>query len=238
MSHHLEPPVKTIGDKVHTATRALLSAIPEYGGAAAEIFSTVIAPPLEKRRDEWMREVSEALQDLERKVSDFNIAALSTNEALIDLILQATQSALRNSSKEKRRALRNAVLNASLSSNPDVMLQQIFVRLLDSLTERQIQALKMLAAPDDWFRASSKQWPGISQPGMSSVEDAALEWMSAAFVDLKASPELAKFMLKDLANHGLVRLERFQLVWGDDPKKGCATELGKKFLSFIEEPDT
>jgi len=175
-------------------------------------------------------------QELEKKVSGFTVAALSTNNAFIDLILQATQSALCNSSKEKRRALRNAVLNAALSSNPDVMPQQIFVRFLDSLTERHIQVLAMLAAPADWFRTMSKDWPGISQPGMSSVEDAALEWISDGFDDLKASPELAKFLLKDLANHGLVKPERFQLVWGNDPRKGCATELGKKFLGFIQEP--
>lgn len=236
MNKKLEPPEKTIGDRVHTVVRTIISSVPEYGGAAGELFNMVIAPPLEKRRDEWMREISDALQGLEKRVSGFTVAALSTNETFIDLILQATQSALRNSSKEKRRALRNAVLNASLSSHQDVMPQQIFVRLLDSLTERHIQVLAMLAAPADWFRAMSKDWPGISQPGMSSVEDAALEWITGGFDDLKASPELAKFLLKDLANHGLVKLERFQLVWGNDPRKGCATELGKTFLGFIQEP--
>ena len=236
MNKKLEPPDKTIGDRVHTVARTIISSVPEYGGAAAEIFNMIIAPPLEKRRDEWMREISDVLQDLEKNVSGFTVEALSTNDAFIDLILQATQSALRTSSKEKRRALRNAVLNASLSSNPDIMLQQIFVNFLDSLTERHIQVLAMLAAPADWFRTTSKDWPGISQPGMSSVEAAALEWISGGFDDLKTSPELAKLLLKDLENHGLVKLERFQLVWGNDPRKGCATELGKSFLGFIREP--
>lgn len=237
MSKKPELPRKTSGDTVHAVARAALSFIPVVGGAATELFQLVIAPPLERRRDEWMQDISVALRELEKTVAGFRVENLSSNEAFIDLTLQATQSALRNSSKVKRRALRNAVLNASLSSNPDIMLQQIFVQLLDSLTERHIQVLTLLAAPDEWFRTSKMCWPGISQPGMSSVEDVALEWISEGFADLKSNPELAKFLLKDLANHGLVRLEQFHLVWGKDPRKGCATDLGKRFLLFIQDAE-
>ena len=42
-------------DVAHKAGKVILSLIPGIGGAAAEIFSTIIIPPLSKRRDEWIK---------------------------------------------------------------------------------------------------------------------------------------------------------------------------------------
>ncbi|PWR72560.1 hypothetical protein [Methanospirillum lacunae] len=42
------------GDYAHAGVKAGLSFVPVIGGPISEFFSMVIAPPLEKRRDEWM----------------------------------------------------------------------------------------------------------------------------------------------------------------------------------------
>ncbi len=60
-----EPPERSKGDIAHGATRAILSVVPWIGGSAVELFQFVIAPPLERRRDEWMRLIGEAIRDLE-----------------------------------------------------------------------------------------------------------------------------------------------------------------------------
>jgi hypothetical protein len=56
-----------------------LSAIPVVGGAAKELFNTVIAPPLAKRQAEWMESIAERLEMLEKQVAGFKIESLSTN---------------------------------------------------------------------------------------------------------------------------------------------------------------
>ncbi len=62
------PPDQDKGDAAYAAGRALLSAIPVAGGAAVEIFQYIITPPIEKRRNEWMKIIGEALKDLENAV--------------------------------------------------------------------------------------------------------------------------------------------------------------------------
>ena len=53
----LEVPNKSIGDTAHAIAKAGISAIPVIGGPAAELFQYVVQPPLEKRREKWMRQV-------------------------------------------------------------------------------------------------------------------------------------------------------------------------------------
>ncbi len=63
-------PEEDIGDVAHTMVKAGLSAIPAVGGPVAEIFAAVIAPPLVKRRDEWIEAIAKHLKELEGKVSE------------------------------------------------------------------------------------------------------------------------------------------------------------------------
>ncbi|GAG19831.1 unnamed protein product, partial [marine sediment metagenome] len=91
-----EPPKPDKGDVVHTIVRAGLSSIPAVGGAAVELFQRVFAPPLEKRRDEWMNQVGEALRALEQE-RGVGIDDLQANDVFIDTALQASQIAFRSS---------------------------------------------------------------------------------------------------------------------------------------------
>lgn len=50
----LEKPKKSAGDIIHATVKAVISAIPIAGAPAAEIFALVVAPPLERRREEWV----------------------------------------------------------------------------------------------------------------------------------------------------------------------------------------
>jgi hypothetical protein len=46
------------------AGRAVLSAIPFVGGPASELFAFLIAPTLSRRRDEWFKELADAIEKL------------------------------------------------------------------------------------------------------------------------------------------------------------------------------
>jgi hypothetical protein len=47
-----QPPKATGGDAAHMAVKAALSVIPALGGPAAELFAYLLAPPLERRRQD------------------------------------------------------------------------------------------------------------------------------------------------------------------------------------------
>jgi hypothetical protein len=144
-----EVPEQSVGDAGHMALKAVTSMIPVLGGPAAEVFAFIIAPPLEKRQAEWMKSVADGLRTLEEKVDSFKIEELPNNESFVTTLLHATRIALMAHREEKRRALRNAVLNAALPNAPDDIQQKMFVEWLDELTEWHIKVLALFATADN-----------------------------------------------------------------------------------------
>ena len=59
------PPEKSAGDAVHAVARARVGAMLLAGAAASELLISIVTPPLEKRRSEWMAQVGDALRKLE-----------------------------------------------------------------------------------------------------------------------------------------------------------------------------
>lgn len=70
--------------------------------------------------------LDERLNELQEKVSDFNIESLSLNESFLSVVLQATQFSQRTHQIEKRVALLNAISNSALPSSVDDNLKQMF----------------------------------------------------------------------------------------------------------------
>src|SRR5687767_10257092 len=95
----LTPPAATARDVAHSVVRALVSEVPG-GAAAVELVNSVLAPPLERRRNEWMERVAEVLRTLQREHGS-NLEELRTNAAFVDTVLQATQISLRTSQQAK-----------------------------------------------------------------------------------------------------------------------------------------
>ena len=146
----MEKPKTGPGDIAHIVVKAGLSAIPIVGGPAAELFSTVIVPPLSRRRDEWVESIAEGLKVLEEKVGGFKVESLSRNEMFITTVMHASQSAIRNHQKEKMEALRNAVLNAALPNAPDDDLQLMFLDFVDTFTTWHLRILRFYNDPERW----------------------------------------------------------------------------------------
>jgi hypothetical protein len=140
------PPEVGKGDVAHTIVKAGISSIPVVGGAAAELFALVIEPPLDKRRNEWMKAMAEGLKTLEEKGA-LRIDDLPKNEAFISTVMHASQAALRNHQKEKLEALRNAALNVAIGNAPDEDIQLMFVNLIDAVTPWHIRILKVFQDP-------------------------------------------------------------------------------------------
>jgi hypothetical protein len=144
-SEQPEPTGRTVGDVVHIATKAGLSAIPIVGGPAAEIFAAIVQPPLERRRNEWIRDLGDRIEQLEKE-GRIHAEELQHNEPFVDTALQATTIALRNHQGEKREALRNAVLNAALPGAPAADLQHFFLGLVDQFTTWHLRILRSVGA--------------------------------------------------------------------------------------------
>jgi len=118
-----EPPEPGKGDAVHAALRAGIGAIPIIGAVGAELFTTIIQSRLERRRNEGSKESGGGLREL----GDDELIStdgLSKNDAAIDTVLVASQITIRTARREKKEALRNAVLDAASLHPIDESLQQ------------------------------------------------------------------------------------------------------------------
>jgi hypothetical protein len=218
-------------ERAHSIGRALTSIVP--GGT--ELFSAIITPPLERRRDEWIESIARALKVLEEKFDGFKIEELSQSEQFVTTTLHASQVAIRSHQKEKLEALRNAVLNAALPSAPDEDIQLLFLNFIDILTPSHLRILK--AADDPLAKLKGQDFPLASHDFKSNQGSVLL----AALPEFWQRHDLFIQFLADLHNRGLVN--RLQSdVKEDELFQSCTTRLGKQFLAFItspiEEPET
>ena len=65
----IDPPIESTGDKAHRSISAAFALLPYGSGRAVKISSALITPPLEKRKNKWMTDVSEAKLALEAQVN-------------------------------------------------------------------------------------------------------------------------------------------------------------------------
>src|SRR5579859_716258 len=76
-------PEPTEADTAVAAARAGIGAIPVIGGSINEILSLVLAPAVARRRDEWFKELADAVEQMEKTVEGFTPENLANNEAFI-----------------------------------------------------------------------------------------------------------------------------------------------------------
>jgi len=221
MSKKHTPPKKTTGDLAHTAAKTAIATIPVIGGIAAELFQQVVTPPLDRRRQAWMEEIAEGLEKLEEN-ERIQIKELSNNDQFVSSLMQASQIAMRTHNEEKRTALRNAALNASLPTAPEDAIQQMFLNFIDFFTEWHLRILKLVQAPP--------KLPGVTMGGMELI-------LAKGYPELKGRQVFCDQIWRDLWSRGLVSsdsLRGMTSVHGLEAKR--TTEFGDKFLEFIATP--
>lgn len=186
----IDVPRPSKGDALHTLAKAGISMIPIAGGPAVELFQSLVQPPLEKRRNAWMDEVGEKLQELEEKGLD--ISTLQSNEQFITAVMQASAAAVRTHQQAKLDALRNAIVNIALGATPDETFQHLLLGFIDQLTEMHFRLLAFAKAP--------APPAGLSMAGLSTV-------LEDNIPSLRGQNTLYNQLWKDLYSRGLVNTE-------------------------------
>ena len=145
-----EPPKQSLGDRLFTGVKigttvsvpilSQMTGIPGISEALEGLFS-VITPPLERRRAEWMVSVYNKLTSLEKRINNFSFKALSEKPFFIDAFMQAFQIAMRNHDEAKLEALRNAVVNTAKPTFPEESVYLTFLSLIDVFTPSHLKVL-------------------------------------------------------------------------------------------------
>jgi hypothetical protein len=224
------PPEETKSDTAHAVARAVVGSIPVVGSAATELFNKLITPPLEKRRNKWMKEIGESLSKLE-EAGVITLDNLQGNDVFIDVVMQASTMAIRNSHEEKHEALRNAVLNSALPDAPDESKQQMFINWIDELTSWHLRMLKLLSDPKKWYRDNNREAP------VYHITSSLSQVLTNAYPELASQQEFYSQIGKELFAKGLLNTEGFHaMMSGSGAYEHRATNLGNEFLKFISAP--
>ena len=206
-------PKRKASDIAHTLAKVGISAL--TAGVGGELFSLVVIPSLEKRRDKWMESIAKSLKALEDKVEGFKIENLCENESFISTVMQASQAAIRNHQREKLEALKNTVLNAALPNAPEEDLQLIFLEFIGDLTPLHLKVLTFL----------DHQWMTYQK-------------LEENFSQLTKHQSLCDTIVRDLYSRGLTDLRPTSDAAGSVivRREHNTTDLGRAFLKFITSP--
>jgi hypothetical protein len=149
----IEPPNDSKAEAAAAAAKGLVSAIPFAGGLISEI-GNLYLNPLEKRKQKWMEDVSDALNKIR---DELNILPeqLENNDAFISALYQATEIAMRNHQSEKRTALCNALIS-SASTDKNQELEARLLRYVDELGLTHIRLLNNLNIHVEQFSRDEK----------------------------------------------------------------------------------
>jgi hypothetical protein len=232
MSSDLTPPEPSASDRIHTAIRAGVSAVPVVGGPAVELLNALIPPPLARRQAEWAERVAAALDELHR-VDPERYIRLQEDEGFISVVLHATQAALRASRLEKRQLLASAVENSASGSPLPTDYQTLFIRYLDELPLLHILVLRLFAEHGNEI-GRTESYADLLQ-------------LTCTYVDVRLTRDQFRLLCDDLTRRTLLRIS-VGMREDDDVVSGMyissngsdsapfvrVTDIGHKFLDFVD----
>lgn len=217
----------TLGDYGHKIVKAAISSVPLAGSLLSELFTTIVAEPSSKRRDQILIEIDKRLIEISNRVENFDINALASNEVFLSTVSQAYQISMRTHQEEKLNALLNSITNSAIA-NIDDNLQHMFLMFIDTFTEWHLRILLLIDNPQKTLEAMEKP----SNFGMGSISQVVL----SAYPELRGRDEFLKQIWKDLYNRSLTNTSDDNIkamMSGDGMLASRTSELGKTFVQFI-----
>ena len=205
-------------DVAQGVARATLAAIPVLGGSITELVSLVLSPAVQRRRDEWFKDLADAVERLERRVEGFRIETLAQNESFVSATIQATRIALATHQQEKRGMLRNALLNIALGAEQNEDLQQAYLTAIEAFTPSHVKVLNFL------WKGSDALQPPITNYGQA---------IESVLPELRGQSNFLQYIMSDLRNRGFSNLSGPSAA---HPQHPAITNLGIQFLTFVAAP--
>lgn len=227
-----KPPSKSTGREVtEKAIEAGLNLVPLAGGPLGVAFAYAVSFTYNRRMNQWLEGLAEAVDELAAEVDGLNLEDLAANDNFVDAVAAATQSAARTHQALKIAALRNAVLNSALPGAPDTDMQLIFLRWIEDYTSAHLQILTLLNDPEGWYakRNILTKKDVISGSRRQMVEEGIPEFAGRQeFVDVVVS---------DLSRAGLIKISSLGgMISGNGMYQPVTSELAATFIAFITDP--
>ncbi|MEU4332549.1 hypothetical protein [Nonomuraea dietziae] len=227
------PPAHSRGREItQTVIEMAVNLVPMAGSTIAVALMAGLNHKLNQRREQWLAELAEGVEELRQRFDAFDPDALVTNDVFVDAVMTATQTAFRTSSQEKIAILRNAVLNSAMPGAPEPDIQQLYLELIDRLTPTHLRLLILLNDPPGWF----DQYPELTRPQFV-LSSNRTQLIAAALPELGAKGQMIiERFYAALTEGGLVNGALQGMMSADGAWQVATTDHGKAFLAFVRNP--
>ncbi len=225
----IEAPEEQVSDVVIDFAKSITSALLPVSAAILDI---LITTPYEERKALWMRDVTDILNELQTR--SFDIDRLRKDPEFFDILIQAVQIGIKTHKKEKKLALKNAIINSAFSSSCDFIKKQIFINFIDVFTDYHIKLLAFMNDSETLLLESSK--PSGNMGGVSSIElliaNVYPELIENGLVDVIWTDLFRNSLLKNSKEIIAVKTD----LYGASIQQ--TTPLGSEFIKFISDNKT
>ncbi|ANM04708.1 hypothetical protein AMC78_CH02622 [Rhizobium phaseoli] len=211
-----------------TAVGAADIAIPGAGYALQQIVGHFVGEPLQKRRDEWFRQLGARLLELQNRFEGFDPSNLEGNEAFVSVVYEATHVAMKSHKEFKREALANAVLNVAIGQTIDEALQGRFMACIESFSAAHIRLLSVLAAPSAYEKC-------VAMANRMSMGSQSVIIRAEISTDEISEP-LFGVVVADLIREGFIDGGMNVMTTNNAFLSRRTTATGDSFLAFIRSP--
>lgn len=201
-------------------------------GGATAVFGSIVNPITHQRREEWFKNLLLDYYDLSQKNKKLDLKSIFKNEKIVDAIIQASLIAVKTRHEEKRKLLRNGIMNISQGVSFDEDIQTMFFQWIDELTLTHIHLLLFFDQPSAWEEKPKQNWKDNFK-GTFNLN----EYLTDKFPKLTGYEQYCR----ELYLKGLLHILHHEAthdeneMWRKPLLHSWTSELGKEFLEFIKK---
>ncbi len=199
---------------------------------AAQFFGLIVAPPISKRRDEFLAGLYEDIMKLKKQIKSFDEKKLENNELFQTMVFNAARIAISTHQKEKIEALKNAVLNSIIEPEINESVQLLFLNYIDRLLPIHLMLLDFFKKPYDYCLNKKVDMRLLSNASIWTLLNKAIPGIERS---------LLMQIINDLYNYGFITVSGSNIEAAIEPffraiYNECTTPLGNSFIKFITSP--
>lgn len=225
------PPAKSKSREIIERTvEAGLGSVPLAGAALAIAFVTTVNWRLDKRREEWITGLAEAVEDLRQRMDGLDLAALADSDLFVDAVVSATRTIEHTHQEEKVSALRNAVLNSVAADAPDADAQAIMLNLIDRFTPSHLRLLTLWDDPPAWFERHGLTAPQAAMMGSRT------QTVDAGLPEMANRRDFYLRLASELGSEGMLTASLQGSVSPTSLMNRLTTDFGRQFVRSISPP--
>lgn len=228
---------------LESASSATIGTIPLAGPALQQVFALVVGFQFQERTEEWLKQVVEAITELQQQGRAPEWAALTQDEQFLDVLISATRAAQGTSRQEKLRALRSAVMNSSCGNSPGEDLERRFIEIVDRCVPSHLRLLQHMRNPKRALKIAGIRWAEATDrfeertPWGSHSEPPLPIWLDHMRAELYQEL-LEVFGESNNVTARLIRdLESWQLLGAPVSltlHSGYLSSLGEELLNYVD----